>query len=388
MLPETDVRAAAIPAAASEPASRAMRQAGTSPVLRVSLGAVRANHRELKRRYRGTTLAAVVKSDAYGLGLTAVAPVLIDEGCRDFWVNDLDEAVRLRRGNPGIRIYCLMGLAGARIDDFEAAGAIPALCSLEEIEHCARHASATGRRPAVAIQLDTGLGRLGLGSRQVERLASDPALLLRLEVRLYLSQLASYNLPDDPDNLAQHVEMRRLCALLPSAPISLGASSAVFMEQGWHFDMARTGSALFGVQTSVRFQEGLQPCYRLGAPVLAITEHPAGRRLGYRGSTELRRASRIAVVGIGYANGLPQGFAETGHARIAGVPAPVVGGIAMNLTMLDVTDLPADQPAPGDTAVFFDTAHPLEPVAERLQVAPNVLLTQIGAGTRKVYEDR
>ena len=357
-------------------------------MLEVSLAAVRANFRELKRRFRGTTLAAVVKSDAYGLGLTAVAPVLADEGCRDFWVNDLDEAIRLRQGNRAIRIYCLLGLAGGRIGDFEAAAAVPALGSLDEIEHCARHASATGRRPAVSIQLDTGLGRLGLGSRDVARLAADPALLLRLDVRLYLSQLASYNLPDDPGNIAQHEEMRRLCAMLPPAPVSLGASSSVFMEQGWHFDMARAGSALFGVQTSVRFQDGLQPCYRLGAPVLAVSEHPAGRRLGYRGTTELKRASRVAVVGIGYANGLPQAFADAGRARIGGLSAPIVGGIAMNLTMLDVTDLPADLPRLGDTAVFFDAAQPLEPVAERLHVAPNVLLTQIGTGTRKVYDDR
>ena len=371
--------------APADPAIHAMRQAGASPVLEISLAAVRANFRELKRRYRGTTLAAVVKSDAYGTGLEAIAPALADEGCRDFWVNDLEEAIRLRKGNPGIRIYCLMGLAGGRIGDFEAVGAVPALNTLDEIEHCARHSSATGRRPAVAIQLDTGLGRLGLGSRDAARLAADPALLLRLDVRLYLSQLASYNLPDDPGNFAQYDEMLRLCSLLPPAPISLGASSAVFMEQGWHFDMARTGSALFGVQTSVRFQDGLQPCYRLGAPVLAVSEHPAGRRLGYRGATELKRFSRIAVVGIGYANGLPQGFAEAGSARIGGMSAPVVGGIAMNLTMLDVTDLPADLALLGETAVFFDAGQPLEPVAERLHVAPNVLLTQIGAGTRKVY---
>ena len=101
--------------------------------------------------------------------------------------------------------------------------------------------------------------------------------------------------PDDPANTEQRRKLSYWAFRLPAAPVSLAASSGVFMADDWHFDVARVGSALFGVQTSVVWQDGIIPCYELNAPVIRIADFPAGRRLGYRGVTELRRRSRIAL---------------------------------------------------------------------------------------------
>ncbi|WP_407936925.1 alanine racemase [Jiella pelagia] len=211
------------------------------------------------------------------------------------------------------------------------------------------------------------------------------SLLAGLDIRCYVSHLAAYNLPEDPSNDVQRRLLETLVAMLPAAPISLAASSGVYMGEHWHYDIARVGSALFGIQTSDRPQDGLQPCYDLSAPILAVAEHPAGRRVGYRGVTELRRPSRIATAAIGYANGLPQGYMTAGVAHVGGHAVPLVGGIAMNMTMLDVTDLPAALCPPGARATFFGAAQPIEPVAESLGCAPNAILTQIGSGTRKIH---
>ncbi len=367
------------------PLPSAPQLSGTAPSLRVDLDALRANYRTMRGRYAGRVLAAVVKSDAYGLGLDPVVRALVDAGCRDFWANDLEEASRVRQAAPNAVAYTLMGLGGHHPRDFEAAGVVPALATLAEVELCARHGRTTHRRIAVAIQIDTGLGRLGLGEGDLAGLARRPDLLGDLDIRLWATHLAAYNLPDDPENVGQRARLLRWIADLPPAPISLAASSGVFMPRAWHFDMARVGSALFGVQTSVDWQDGLVPCYELSAPVLRVAEHPAGARLGYRGVTVLDRPSRVATVAIGYANGLPQRFAEVAAAQIAGIAAPVVGGVAMNLTMLDVTDVPPAALGDGARALFLGAAQPVEPVADRLGCAPNVLLTQIGAGTRKAY---
>lgn len=359
--------------------------AADAPTLRVDLDAIRANHAELRGRYRGAVLAAVLKSDAYGMGIAPVAAALAQSGCRDFWVNDLEEAIRLRVAAPVSRVFCLTGLAGADLREFERVGAVPAIYTLAEIQECSRRAQREGRRVAAAIQLDTGLGRLGLGPEDVARLALDPGLLTGLDIRCYVSHLAAYNLPDEPSNQVQRRLLERLVATLPPAPVSLAASAGVYMGQAWHYDMARVGSALFGIQTSVHRQEGLRLCYELSAPLLAVAEHAAGRRIGYRGATELRRRSRIATVAIGYANGLPQGFMHVGAAHIGGHAVPLVGGIAMNLSMLDVTDLPPSVPLAGARATFFGESQPIEQIADQLGCAPNAILTQVGAGTRKAY---
>lgn len=354
-------------------------------LLRVDLGAVRANFLEMRRRYRGQTLAAVVKSNAYGLGLEPVVGALAAAGCRVFWVNDLSEAVRAQSSAPGAGLYTLFGLNGAHIADHEAAGVVPALVSIAEVEHCARHADRSGRKTAVALQIDTGLGRLGLGERDLASLIAQPDLLERLDIRLWVSHLAAYNLPDDPGNANQRNILCDWLARLPKAPVSLSASSGVYMGEDWHFDMARVGSALFGVQTSISWQEGLLPCYELSAPLIKMAEYPAGRRLGYRGITELTRSSRVATAAIGYASGLPQRFAEVGSARVADIAVPLVGGVAMNLTMLDVTDVSEQALSGNPRAIFLDGRQPVETLAEQIGCSPNVLLTQIGAGTRKEY---
>lgn len=358
-----------------------------APSLRIDLGAVRSNYREMRRRYHGQVLSSVVKSDAYGLGLEPIVRTLAKAGCRDFWVNDLEEAARVRLNAPEATAYTLMGLGSAHIRDFEAMGAMPAIATLAELEHCARHAMLGTRRISVAVQVDTGLGRLGLCEEELVFLAGQPEMLDHLDIKVWVSHLAAYNLPGDPENAEQRRRLREWVSRLPHAPISLAASSGVFMPDDWHFDMARVGSALYGVQTSAVWQDGLVPCYELSAPVIRIAEFPTGRHLGYRGTTELKRPSRIATIAIGYANGLPQRFAEIGSVRFAGMPVPLVGGIAMNMTMIDLTDVPADVDLGAERAVFLDRDKPVEPLAERLDCAPNVLLTQIGAGTRRIYLD-
>jgi alanine racemase len=356
-----------------------------APVLSVDLDAIRSNYREMRRRYRGEVLSAVVKSDAYGLGLERIVGALLEAGCCVFWANDLAEASRIRSSAPNVRIFTLMGLAGHHVRDFEEAGVIPALAGLEEVEVCARHGLLEERRIAVAVQIDTGLGRLGLGEEELAFLAERKDILDCLDVRVWVSHLASYNLPHDARNVSQRAMLAEWIARLPSAPVSLAASSGVFMDGDWHFDVARVGSAVFGVQTSVEWQEGLVPCYELRAPILRVADFPAGRQLGYRGGTTLDRPSRIATIAIGYANGLPQRFGECGTARIGSHVAPLVGGIAMNMSMLDVTDVPAAALLEHCAAVLLDRNQPVELIAERLGCAPNLLLTQIGACTGKRY---
>ncbi len=357
----------------------------TAPSLRIDLAAIRSNYLSMRRRYQGRVLSAVVKSNAYGVGLDPVVRLLTETGCRDFWAGDLEEALRVRALAPDATVHALMGLGGAHVRDFEAAGVVPALATLAEVEHCARQGMIGRRRVPVAIQVDTGLGRLGLCEEELSVLAAHGGMFDHLDVRLWLTHLAAYNLPGDPENAEQRSRLLEWLRPLPRAPISLAASAGVYMTKAWHFDVARVGSGLFGVQTSALWQDGLVPCYELTAPIVRVAEYPAGRRLGYRGVTVLDRPSRVATVAIGYANGLPQRFAEIGTVHIGGFAVRPVGGIAMNLTMLDVTDVPPAALAEGAKAVVFSAEHPLEPVAERLGCAPNVLLTQIGAGTRKRY---
>jgi alanine racemase len=357
----------------------------TEPLFHIDLAAIGANFRSLRARYRGRDLSAVVKSDAYGLGLERVARCLAAAGCRTFWVNDLDEAVRLRVAVPDAKVYVLFGLGLHSPANFAGTGAIPVLASLQEVELCSEFAARSGRQLRVAVQLDTGLGRLGLTETDVERLVEQPDLLVPLTVDCWVSHLAAFNVPDDPMNEVQRRRLIDWTGRLPAAPVSLSSSSGLFMGDDWHFDIARAGSALFGVQTSVRWQDGLKPCYRLTAPILRVAELPAGNRIGYHGMTALERDSAIATIALGYGNGLPQGFADVARAYLGEASAPFVGGMSMNLSMLDVTDLPVGTARRGTVVEVLNAEQGVDAVAGKLGFAPNVLLTQIGASCRRRY---
>lgn len=358
---------------------------GHEPVLDIDLDAIRANWAAAAARFTGGTLSAVLKSDAYGLGLERVAVALAGAGCAHFWVNDLDEAVRLRMALPGVAIHALFGLGLHSPASFAGTGVVPVLASLAEVERCAEVGRRTGRRMTVAVQLDTGLGRLGLTAGDVERLTADPDPLAALDIRCWVSHLAAFDMPDEPSNRAQRTMLFDWVSRLTPAPLSLASSSGLFMGDDWHCDVARIGSALFGVQTSTVWQEGLTPCYRLVAPVLRVAELPAGGTLGYRAATRLERPSRIATTILGYANGLPQAFANFGTARFGEHRAPFVGGLSMNLSMLDVTDIPPGEVEAGRRCVVFDAVSTVDAAAACLGCAPNALLTLIGGNTRRRY---
>jgi len=355
------------------------------PVLDIDLDAIRENFRAMAGRHSGDTLSAVVKSDAYGLGLERVGRALADAGCTAFWVNDLDEAVRLRMSVPDATVYTLFGLGMNSPANFDGTGIVPVLSSFAEVERCADRARRTGRAMPVAIQLDTGLGRLGLTGRDVDLLADRPELMDGLDIRCWVSHLAAFDLPDAPANRVQRDTLVDWVGRLRPAPISLASSSGLFMGSDWHFDVARVGSALFGIQTSQIRQNGIAPCYRLSAPVLRVAALSAGSELGYRGATRLDRDSRIATLVLGYANGLPPGFAGFAEARFGDQAAPFVGGLSMNLSMLDVTDVAPRAVKAGTRCVVLDGASTIDAAAARLGCAPNALLTQIGGNTRRRY---
>lgn len=357
------------------------------PVLEIDLTVIRANWRAMAARHAGRVMSAVVKSDAYGLGLDRVAATLAGAGCGTFWVNDLDEAVRLRMALPDVTVYALFGLGLHSPVNFAGTGIVPVLSSLAEVEYCADAARRGGRRMPVAVQLDTGLGRLGLTGSDVDRLAERRDLLDALDVRCWVSHLAAFDLPEEPSNLRQRAALVDWVGRLKPAPISLASSAAMYMGADWHFDIARIGSALFGVQTSVHWQDGIRPCYRLRAPVLRVANLQAGSTLGYRGAARLERPSRIATTILGYANGLPQAFAGFGTARFGDHAAPFVGGLSMNLSMLDVTDLPDGAATAGARCIVFDEDSTIDRAAAMHGCAPNALLTQIGGNTRRRYLD-
>ena len=174
-------------------------------------------------------------------------------------------------------------------------------------------------------------------------------------------------------------------ARLPAAARSIATSSSVFAGQKWHFEHVRVGSALWGVPTSERIQVPLRPVARLHASVLRVADVAAGTEVGYAGGYIAPRDCRIATVAMGYGDGLPFQGMERCALWLAGRPAPIVGGVAMGLLSVDVTDFAPDQVRPGMWAEIYGDQQRVEHLAAAAGLASNALLVPTARQARRCY---
>ncbi len=374
---------------APSPADVAVIAASETGVLRIDLDALVGNWRALARRVAPAECGAVVKADAYGLGVGRVLPALAGAGCQTFFVATPREAAEARGLTARGRIFVLDGLFPGAADGVLSAGAIPCLASLGEVEEWAAHARGIGARLACALHVDSGLNRLGLPGAEVQRLAARPEVWESLEVVLVMSHLAAADDPADPANAAQLETFTRLRRMLPAAPASLAASDGLMLGPDFYFDLVRPGYALYGGQAFRGARAPVSPVVSLYARVLQVRDVAPGSAVGYSGSWRAGRASRVATLAAGYADGFARtasaGNGEAGGTVVIhGTRLPIVGRVSMDLITVDVTDCPMPV-ARGDVAELIGPTLALETVGADARTIGYEVLTRLGRRMQRVY---
>ena len=360
--------------------------------LTVDLGALADNWRRLRERAAPAECAAVLKADAYGIGLEPAARALGSAGCRTFFVAHLSEAARLRRTSPEAVTYVLNGLLPGTAPRFAEQGVRPILGSRPEIEEWGAFCALTGQRLPAAIHVDTGMNRLGLPVEEALALSGDP-ILGRFEPALVMSHLVAAEEPDDPVNARQVGDFARVCAAHPGVPASLANSSGIFHPGIPGYDLARPGYALYGGNPTPGAPNPMRPVVTLEASIVQLREVGAGERVGYNGRWTAPGPRRLATLSLGYADGYLRSASttdadlengsETGIALVAGRPCPIVGRISMDLTILDVTEMP--DVARGDRAVLIGGALDLDEVGRRAGTIGYEILTGLGGRYDRRY---
>jgi alanine racemase len=367
---------------ATDRPSRALARAGA--VLEIDLAGITENWRRLVAALKpGTVAAAVVKADAYGLGMARVAPHLAAAGCGLFFVATLDEGIALRRLLPSVEIAVLNGLLPGTGGEFSRARLIPVLNDLGEI--AAWRARAVTRALPAMIHVDTGMTRLGLGAAALAEIARAPALLAGLELRAILSHLACAEDAAHPLNARQLAAFRAALALLPPAPASLAAGSGVFLGADYHFDFVRPGAVLYGVNPTPGRPNPMAQVIRVKGRILQVRDVDSGASVGYGAAHRMERPGRIATVAIGYADGWLRSASHRGSAGIAGQRAPVIGRISMDLMTLDVTGI---DPALARAGAFVDLIDEIHGVDEAAAAAGTIgyeMLTALGRRYHRIY---
>jgi alanine racemase len=307
--------------------------------LRIDLDAIAANWRWL-RGMHGRPIAAVVKADAYGLGAARVAPRLLAEGARHFFVAYPGEGAALRPLLPGVMIGILNGFFPAQAEDYLAHGLAPVLGNLEEIAAWAAIAAREGRKLPALIHVDTGMNRLGLSPPELARLIAAPELLDGIEVLFVMTHLVNAEIAWDSRNRAQADRLRAAHALVPEAKRSLANSSGILLGADFASDLARPGAALYGINPTPEQANPMRPVLRLSARVLQVREIAAGEAVGYNATWIARRPTRVATVSAGYADGYHRALSNRAFGGFDGARLPLIGRVSMDLATFDATDHP------------------------------------------------
>jgi alanine racemase len=352
-------------------------------VLTIDLGAIVENHRRLRRHAPGSEIAAVVKGDGYGLGAREVAAALWQAGAHSFFVAHPGEGIALRTALPDATIYVLHGLQEGRGEDLADAALVPVLNHPGELARYAALARRHERRLAAALQIDSGMCRLGYAEAELARL--DRAQLDALDLRLVMSHLACAEEIGNPMNLEQRGRFERLRALLPDAPASLANSSGVFLGPAFHYQLCRPGVALYGVNPTPGHANPMAPVVTLEAPVLQVHEVADPGSVGYGATYPTRPGARIATVPVGYADGYLRSASSRATARIAGQEVPLAGRVSMDLIGLDVSALPTEAVRPGMMVELIGGADGVDRLAEAAGTIGYEVLTRLGSRFARRY---
>jgi alanine racemase len=353
-------------------------------LLTIDLGALRRNYAKLCGQVAPAECAAVLKADAYGLGLHRVAPALAAAGCRTFFVATLAEARALREVETEASLYVLDGLLPGTAGEFQALRARPVLGSPEELDEWR-----AARGGPAALHIDTGMNRLGVKSSGL------PALMaaredLAASLDLVMSHLACADTPDRPKTRAQRDLFTHFTGQLPGLRRSLANSAGCFLGADYAFDLARPGIALYGGNPFSDRANPMEPVIRLQGRIAQLGEAERDETIGYGAARTLKRRTRYATVTTGYADGyfrwLGSSDAQDGAvARFGGYELPILGRVSMDLIVFDITDLPEGMAKRGDLIDLIDGGYTIDDLAAHAGTIPYEVLTSLGRRYQRIY---
>ena len=318
-------------------------RAGVRVWAEIDLDAIEANVTALRRHSGAPKLLAVVKGNAYGHGGTAVAKAALAAGAWGLGVIGVDEGEVLRRNGVGSPLLVLGSIAPGVAGRVIAADLRATVASLDTARALSNAALSAGGQAVVHIKVETGLNRFGLLPAEAVRLAKEVRDLPNVVVEGLSTHFASVDEGDKEFTFRQYDAFRDAADKLPWIPIHhLSSTGGILDLPQLGLGMVRAGIGTYGYYPSemVDHGVGLRPALQLRSRVARVHTVAEGESVGYAQAWQAARPSVIATVMAGYADGIRRILSNKGVALVQGHRAPFAGRVAMDMLMLDVTDIP------------------------------------------------
>lgn len=373
-----------------EKISRALEQKMHETFLEIDLSALRHNFKMYQQQLNpGVKMMAMVKALSYGSGSAEVAALLQHAGVDYLGVAYADEGVELRKAGI-LKPVMVMNTEAAGFDNIVQYNLEPELYSFKifhDFRHYLKQQGITGYK--VHIKLDTGMHRLGFEENDIVQLADAIRASDEFQIASVFSHLAaSDEAAQDDFTRQQHASFLQMAQQLEAAAgysfmKHIGNTSAISRHKGLQMDMVRLGIGLYGVDTNQAMQQQLRNVTTLKTTISQIRTIKAGESVGYSRKAVLDNEALIATVRIGYADGYFRALGNgKGRMLVNGQPAPVIGNVCMDMTMLDITGIDASEE---DEVIVFGEWLPVTELAKWAGTISYEILTNVSQRVKRVY---
>lgn len=357
--------------------------------LEVDLQKVLANFQFYRSMLKPQTkIMAVIKAFAYGSGIVEIARFLENQGADYFAVAYTDEGIALRKA--GIRLPIMVLNANLNDADlFMRYDLEPELYSLKQLAQYTKDYNNSQRKLKVHIMLNTGMNRLGFSNDELTLLIKTLRKTELIKVQSICSHLAASDDPKEERFTLSQIEAfetgaDQIAEILPERPLyHILNSGGISRYPQFQFDMVRLGIGIHGVEVANLKQDGLKTPARLSSVISQIREVKAGETIGYGRKGKALEDMKIAVIAIGYADGYSRQFSQgNAYMMIRGKKAKTVGNVCMDMTMVDVTNVDAQE---GDEVIVFGSKPSIQDLAEWSGTIPYEILTNISSRVKRVF---
>ena len=354
----------------------------------IDLNSIEKNYKLIKKKIgKECSIAAVLKANAYGLGIKEISIKLKELGCKFFFVATLKEGIELRKILKGIEIFVLNGpiFFDVKIYNyFLDYNLIPIFNSLKELKLWIRLESKNKKKIKIGLHFDTGMNRFGIPNVEIDEVKK---LFEKKKLNLFciMSHLSSADEKNKKINLLQKNLFNKINSDYKNVLLSIANSSAIFNLKGFNFSFVRSGGALFGINPT-KNKNPMNNVISLHAKVLQIknlkTEN--NKVVGYNSTYQVNGELKIAVLGIGYADGYPRNLSNIGYASFKNSKLPIVGTISMDYITVDLSKL-RKKIKVGDWVELIGKNISIQDVAFLSQTIEYEILNNLGNRLQKYY---
>ncbi len=364
----------------------------SNAILEINTNIIKDNYSILKQ-LSTSEVAGVVKANAYGLGATEIAEILISSGCSKFFVATLEEGIKLRKCHHDIEIYVLSGIFKGEEGYFLEANLVPVANSLHQVEIINNFSKSRNSKMNAILHIDSGMNRLGIPTYEATYLCKKIDILSNININFIMSHLSSSE-EDNEHNMLQLATFLDLKNQLSdslsekskktSLKASIANSAGILLGKDYHLDLVRPGAAIYGLNLNSKMSVFRNPI-RLFSRLIQVKNLGVGESIGYNLTCKLEKDAIIGTIPVGYADGIFRSLSNIGSCYINGYEAKILGRVSMDLINLDLSNIPEQFRKEGQEVDILCSSQTPDMLAKQAGTIGYEILTSLGERYKKIY---